>query len=357
MTKLQKFQAALSDMNAEGAVISSELNQRYLTDFSYSDGYLLVTPRHAYLLTDFRYAEAAHTAVPEWEVVVASDGMFAELGSLIRQEGIHRIALEDATLPLADYQKMQDAFSNCTLLSGASAVLSRLRAVKTAEELEKIACAQAITDRAFSHILSLLSPKMTEKEVAWELEFFMRKNGAEDVAFPTIAVSGPASSLPHGVPSDQTLRPGFLTMDFGAKADGYCSDMTRTVVIGKADAEMKRIYQTVLAAQTAALEQIREGMPCRSADKIARDIIGNAGYGTCFGHSLGHGVGLFIHEAPNLSPRAAESSVLVRGNVVTVEPGIYIEGTYGCRIEDMIAIDENGAVRNFTHSPKELLEL
>jgi Xaa-Pro aminopeptidase len=185
----------------------------------------------------------------------------------------------------------------------------------------------------------------------------MRRHGAEGVAFNTIAVSGAASSLPHGVPSDTKLRHGFLTMDFGAKYDGYCSDMTRTVVIGKADEDMKKVYNTVLSAQLAALDFIREGVSCLDADSTARNIIREAGFGACFGHSLGHGVGLFIHEAPNLSQRADEKSVLKRGNVVTVEPGIYIEGKYGCRIEDMIGIDLDGSVRNFTKSPKALIEI
>ena len=220
-----------------------------------------------------------------------------------------------------------------------------------------IAKAQEITDLAFSHILNFISPNVTEREVALELEFFMRKQGSEGVAFPTIAVSGPASSRPHGVPSDVPLRQGFLTMDFGAKIDGYCADMTRTVVIGKADEEMKRLYATVLSAQEAALSEIHEGMRCRDADEIARSIIRNAGYGEAFGHSLGHGVGMLVHEKPNLSPRADENSRLEAGNVVTVEPGIYLEGRFGCRIEDMIAINADGSVHNFTKSPKHLIEI
>ena len=198
---------------------------------------------------------------------------------------------------------------------------------------------------------------MTERDVALELEFFMRKNGAEAVAFNTIAVSGSASSMPHGVPSDVKLRQGFLTMDFGAKYKGYCSDMTRTVVIGRADDEMKRLYNTVLSAQTAAIEQIKGGMLCRDADGIARSIIREAGYGDAFSHSLGHGVGIDVHEKPSLSQKAAEDSRLLPGNVVTVEPGIYLEGKYGCRIEDMIAINQDGSVYNFTASPKNLIEI
>jgi Xaa-Pro aminopeptidase len=243
------------------------------------------------------------------------------------------------------------------LVFGASAILTKQRMVKLPYELERIAKAQEITDMAFEHILGFINHNVTEIEVALELEFFMRSHGAEALAFDTIAVSGPASSLPHGVPTGVKLRAGFLTMDYGAKYEGYCSDMTRTVVIGKADEEIKKVYNTVLTAQKAALEQIKGGMLCRDADEIARSIIRDAGYGEAFGHSLGHGVGMFIHESPSLSGRAPETSVLEAGHVVTVEPGIYLAGKYGCRIEDMIAINEDGSIRDFTKSPKELIEL
>ena len=360
MSALKKLQAALPVLGVDGALISSELNQRYLSGFDYSDGYLLVTPDRAYLLADFRYAEAARAETVGWEIIRPERTMTEEIKRLIGQEGLSRVALEDATLSCADYQRFSKIFDGCTLCTGASELLKDLRAVKSEAEFAVIAEAQALTDRAFTHILDVLAnrtERTTERDIALELEFFMRKHGAEATAFDTIAVSGSASSLPHGVPRDLPLQQGFLTMDFGAKVRGYCSDMTRTVVLGKADEEMKRVYHTVLSAQLAALDAIQEGMLCRDADEVARGIIREAGYGQCFGHSLGHGVGMYIHESPSLSPRAAEASVLVRGNVVTVEPGIYIEGKYGCRIEDMIAIKHDGTVRNFTKSPKELIEL
>ena len=357
MSHLQRLQAALVSRDVDGTIISSAINQHYLSGFRYSDGYLLVTQQRAYLLADFRYIEAARNAVTEFEVVRPEGSMLDELKQIVDREQLRRIAIEEASLSCADYQRLAEKLGSSTLCTGASEMLSRLRTVKTPEELQKIARAQEITDLAFSHILSFISPNVTERELALELEFFMRKNGAEGVAFQTIAVSGSASSLPHGVPSDVKLRPGFLTMDFGAKVDGYCSDMTRTVVLGKADADMKMLYNTVLSAQLAALEQLHEGMRCRDADEIARSIIRDAGYGACFGHSLGHGVGLYIHEAPSLSARSAEAVVLERGNVVTVEPGIYLEGKYGCRIEDMVAIDHDGSLLNFTKSPKELIEI
>lgn len=359
MSHLQKFQEALGGLGLDSALISSEAGQRYLSDFPFSDGYLLVTPDRAYLLTDSRYVEAAKEQVRGFEILLPKNTISETLRELISGNRIARLALEEDSISYSDYQTFSEKFAPAKLCTGASKILSELRAVKTPDELERIARAQEITDQAFSHILNFIANKFntaTEQEVALELEFFMRKQGSEGVAFDTIAVSGPASSRPHGVPSAVKLRQGFLTMDFGAKVDGYCADMTRTVVIGKATEEQKKIYATVLAAQKNALDKIHAGMLCRDADELARSVIRNAGYGDAFGHSLGHGVGLFVHEAPSLSPRAKEDSILKVGNVVTVEPGIYLEGNCGCRIEDMIAITEDG-ILNFTKSEKELIEL
>ena len=271
--------------------------------------------------------------------------------------GAGTVLTEEQALSCASFARYTEMLKDFTLEGGASAMLTELRLIKDEGELETIARAQAITDAAFSHILTVLHPEMTEIEVALELEFFMRRNGAEDIAFSTIAVSGTNSARPHGVPRRCRLERGFLTMDFGAKADGYCSDMTRTVFLGRADAEEKKLYDTVLRAQTAALDALSEGASCRELDAVARNIIDGAGYKGLFGHSLGHGVGMFIHENPRLSSAAKPESVLKRGHVVTVEPGIYVEGKYGCRIEDMVAISHDGSVRNFTKSKKELIEL
>ena len=358
MTQLQRFQDALKNSEFDAALISSELNQRYISGFNYTDGYILIGREKAYLLTDFRYIEAAHAEVKDFEILMPDRSMLTEIADLIGENGYKKIAIEDAELSC----KMLEAFrekmpEGAELVFGASAILTKQRMVKLPYELERIAKAQEITDLAFKHILGFINPNVTELEVALELEFFMRRHGAEALAFDTIAVSGPASSLPHGVPTNVKLRAGFLTMDYGAKYEGYCADMTRTVVIGKADAEIKKVYNTVLSAQKAALEQIHGGMLCRDADEIARSIIRDAGYGEAFGHSLGHGVGMFIHESPSLSGRAPETSVLEAGNVVTVEPGIYLAAKYGCRIEDMIAINPDGSVHDFTKSPKDLIEL
>ena len=358
MTQLARFQSTLKSGEFDAAVISSQINQRYLSDFDYTDGYMLIEENKAYLLTDSRYIEAVKATVKGFEILCPKKKMSETITELIGENKYKKIAFEEASMSCESFELFKSAMpKDVELIGGASRMLSAQRSVKLPYEIERISHAQNLTDRAFEHILSFISPEVTELDVALELEFFMRRNGAESTAFDTIAVSGCASSLPHGDPSDVKLRKGFLTMDFGARYKGYCSDMTRTVVIGKADSEMKKVYNTVLSAQTAALDAIKVGMLCRDADAAARDIIKSAGYGEAFGHSLGHGVGMLVHEKPNLSPRADENSRLEAGNVVTVEPGIYLEGRFGCRIEDMIAINADGSVHNFTKSPKHLIEI
>ena len=358
MSRLERFRAEIEGGEADGAVISNEINQRYLTGFDFSDGLVVVTKERAYLVTDFRYAEAAKAQAREgFEVIVPEGGQLLCVAGLLSDNGCKRVLFEEKALTVAGLSRYEKAFCDFELTGGASAMLEALRACKDEDELAAIGRAQAITDAAFSHILRVMTPEMTETDVALEIEFFMRRSGAEGIAFETIAVSGSASSLPHGVPRRRKLEKGFLTMDFGARVDGYCSDMTRTVVLGKADAEMKRLYETVLSAQRAALEAAHEGASCRGLDKIARDIIHGAGYKGCFGHSLGHGVGMLVHENPRLSTGAEEKSLLERGHVITFEPGIYIEGRYGCRIEDMACIRPDGSFYDFTKSTKELIEL
>ena len=355
MTHLKKLQTRLSEIGADAVIVSSEISQRYLSGFAYTDGYLLISPTKAIMLTDFRYTEAAKKEVNDFEIIEPQGTMFGELYRLMLAEGYENVAIEEKELTLADHENMCYQMPKVNLIKGASALIDNLRIVKDAEEIAIITEAQRMTDLAFEHILKFINRNVTEREIAIEIEFFMRKLGAESAAFDTIAVSGAVSSLPHGVPRDVKIENGFLTMDFGAKYKGYCADMTRTVVIGRADEEMKRIYNAVYTAQKAALEALKAGMLCREADAIARRIIDGAGYEGRFGHGLGHGVGMFIHEAPRLSTRAGDA-VLEVGNIVTVEPGIYIEGKYGCRIEDMVAITEDG-ILNFTKSPKELIEL
>lgn len=356
MSHLSKLLSKLSGAKNDALIVTSEVNQRYISGFPFTDGYLLIMPEKSYLVTDFRYTEAARAKADSALEVVAPGNMLSFIAERLAEFGAKNYLFEEATLSYATLERMKTAIAGVEAVPGASAMLDGLREFKDDEELSNIARAQDIADAAFTHILSFIKPDMTELEVSLELEFFMRRNGAEAAAFDTIAVSGTASSMPHGVPRPVKLERGFLTMDYGARVNGYCSDMTRTIVIGKADADMKKLYNTVLQAQLAGLDAVCAGADCRGVDKVARDIIYSAGYEGCFGHGLGHGVGMYIHEAPRLSPGAREGAKLIEGQIVTVEPGIYIEGKYGCRIEDMVCVKKDG-MHDFAHSPKELIEL
>lgn len=359
MSHIKNLQATMKENGVEAVLISSEINQRYLSGFAYTDGFMLILQNEAILLTDFRYIEAAKATVDqsECQVVMPDTRMLAYVKKLLEEKGVKTLAFEESEASYALYNRLCATFDDVEVVSGGSAMIGKLRIFKDEAEIKAMTRAQKITDAAFTHILDFINPDRTELEVALELEFFMRAHGSEGTAFETIAVSGSNSSRPHGVPRDVKLEKGFFTMDFGARVDGYCSDMTRTVVLGKADEEMKRLYNTVLEAQTTAIKSLHVGMKCADADKIARDIIDNAGYKGCFGHSLGHGVGLFIHENPRLAGMMPDTDLLLPGHVVTVEPGIYIEGKYGCRIEDMVTVLPDGTIHDFTQSPKELIEL
>ncbi len=357
MTRLAALRRHMASAAVGGVLIGDEISASYLSGFDFSDGYLAILADRAYLVTDFRYTEAARAGASEgFEVVEAESGTLREALALLSEAECVAFEEEAVTVSLLErMKKLSDG--KLRFVSGASAWLAEMRQVKSEDELACIERAQRVTDAAFSHILGVISPRMTEREVALELEFFMRGQGAEGMAFDVIAVSGGASALPHGVPRDLPLEKGFLTMDFGARVDGYCSDMTRTVVIGKADAEMRRLYETVLLAQEEALAYLAGGgRSGHDADAVARAIIDGAGYKGAFGHSLGHGIGRLVHEAPRLSPSVSPTELLRAGNVVSVEPGIYLSGRYGCRIEDMVAITEKG-IHNFTKSNKELIEL
>lgn len=337
---------------ADAIIITDELNQYYISGFRYTDGYVVVTKTSAHIITDFRYIEAAEKLAPEGFDIVAPKNMREHIAGIFEKEGVKTVAFEEDRITYASLESLKKSIGGEFVPS--KGIIEEMRCYKDKSEIEKILAAQKITDDAFEHILTVLTPDMTEIDVAVELEFFMRKNGAEEKSFDTIAVSGSASSLPHGVPRNVKLEKGFFTMDFGCIVDGYHSDMTRTVVLGKADEDMKKLYNTVLKAQTAALDGAKVNMKCSAIDKIARDIIDDAGYRGCFGHSLGHSVGLEIHESPNFSPRSCD--FFKSGNVITVEPGIYITGKYGCRIEDMVYADGETVV-NLTSARKELIEL
>lgn len=355
MNKLSQLREMMKGESLDAVFIHNEENQRYLCDFAFSDGLLLITHFDAFLITDFRYYEAALSAANNNFSVVMPKARKEFISEKLSAVNATRAGFEDSFVSFSTYRALTEAYPGVSFF-GLGDFISIMRRVKSPEEIAKIQAAQNITDKAYSHLLSMLTPNMTEREVALEIDYALRKFGADGSAFETIAVSGDASAIPHGTPRDMKLKGGFLTMDFGARLDGYLSDMTRTVVIGKADSEMIRLYETVLKAQTAALEYLREGADCGEADKIARDIIDSVPeYKGSFGHALGHSVGLLIHESPSLSARGFGTK-LKKGMVSSVEPGIYLFGKYGCRIEDMVVILENG-IHNFTKSPKELIEI
>ncbi len=342
--------------NGECAIISGASNRFYLTNFRSSAGYCLITADKALFFTDSRYYENACRKTEEFEVILLKN-WFSQLKEVLKSYSIKKIYIETKEISVSLFSKYQSHLENTEISNNTKLdrILSEMRSVKSKKELELIKSAQSITDDAFSHILNFIKRGKTEHEIALELEFFMRKNGSEGVAFDTIAVSGENSSLPHGVPTDRKLKDGdFLTMDFGAVVGGYCSDMTRTVAIGNVSEEQIKVYETVLSAQTAALDGMYAGITGKDADFLARNVIKNAGYGEHFGHSLGHSVGIDIHEIPNASPNCED--VLKEGVVITVEPGIYIPQKFGVRIEDMVYLTADRA-ENLTHSPKDLIML
>lgn len=359
-TAVERFlQLISSGGQADGALVTSEINRFYLTGFPSDAGAILATKEQAYLLLDFRYLEAARRQIrdPLCQMVLFSS-LEDTLCDLIQKHNLKNISVECDSLTLtqaANYEKLfEKAGAHSVKDRSLDVILREMRAIKTPEEIRKIKESQRITDAAFEHILPMVRPGVTEQEIALEIEFFMRRQGAQGVAFDLIVVSGANGSLCHGVPSDKRLEKGdFVTMDTGALLDGYHSDMTRTVAIGSVSDEQRRVYDTVLSAQLAALAAVKPGVSCRDVDKAARDIIEKDYPGT-FGHSTGHAVGVMIHEWPNFSVRCQEP---VRpGMVMTVEPGIYLEGKFGVRIEDMVAVTENGC-ENLTFSPKELMIL
>ena len=353
MSKLLKLRNKMKEIGVDSVIVLDELNQHYLSGFAFTDGFLLITLNKAYLVTDFRYYEMALNAADKQFEVLTPENRGEFIDKALSDEGSKTVGFEGGSVSYDVYRSYCDKHPHLAFVNIGDAI-EVIRQIKDEDEIAKMQKAQDITDKAFSHILKVINRDMTELDVAVELEYAMRKNGANAFAFDTISVSGDASALPHGTPRNVKLREGFLTMDFGAKFDGYCSDMTRTIVIGKADSEIKKLYNTVLSAQLAALDYLKAGADCGEADKIARDII-NVDYNGAFGHSLGHSVGLFIHESPRLYSRGFGRKLNV-GEIVTVEPGIYLFGKYGCRIEDMVAITESG-IHNFTRSTKELIEI
>ncbi len=353
--KTEKLKKIMQEKKADALIVSKECNIRYISRFR-GEGYLYISDRRQAVLTDSRYTTQAKEEAREFEILeISSTCGYEELfRRLMEEDGAARIGFEDQHISYAGYESWQKNIPGREWI-GLGESLNQLRMVKEPWELERLEKAEAIGDAAFSHILTVIKPGITELEIAAELEYAMKKNGASGTSFDTIVASGIHSAMPHAIPSEKKVESGdFVTMDFGCRYDGYCSDMTRTIVVGKASDRQKEIYRTVLEAQLAALDFIKAGLRGREVDQVARDVIAKAGYGQYFGHGLGHSVGLLIHEEPRLSLK--DMTVLEENMIETVEPGIYVPGFGGVRIEDMVVVTKDGH-RNLTHSKKELIEL
>lgn len=340
----------------DGIIIESFENRRYFTGFPSSAGLLFLSKKGSVFLTDFRYIEAAKKTINCCEVTELKK-LEDQLPELAKKFDCKKLAFETDRLTVARAKRLSRILGDISLSeSGRGArLINGLREIKTKEEDQKVKKAQRIAEKAFEYILTFIKVGKSEKEVALELDYFMLKNGAEALSFDTIVAGGKNSSKPHAVPGDYRLKSGdFITIDFGALYEGYHSDMTRTLALGSVDGKKQEVYQTVLAAQIAGLKALKPALACQAADRVCRYIIEKAGYGENFGHGTGHGVGIEIHEGPTLSPLG--KGELKAGHLVTVEPGIYLPGAFGVRIEDMALITEEGA-ENLTKTHKELLVL
>lgn len=338
------------------ALFTNEADCFYLSGFNKSEGMVLITENTACLFVDFRYIEAAKAACKDMDVKLTG-AFLKDIYEVLKNENIKTVFIEGDSVTVKEAETIKSVFSGIEVSTelGIDKIVRDMRAVKGEGEISLIKSAQAITDRAFSYIQTKIAVGKTEREIALDLEFFMRGEGSEGVAFDTIAVSGKNSSKPHGIPGDKKIADGdFLTLDFGAIVGGYRSDMTRTVAIGTPSDKMLTVYNTVLKAQTEAIKAIEPGISCFDVDKVARDIINGAGFEGCFGHGLGHSVGIDIHENPSFNTRCKD--LTKPGMVITVEPGIYLENEFGVRIEDMIVVTENGC-EDITKSEKELIIL
>ena len=355
MNHFDKIAAALPAAGLDGVLLTGEHNRFYASGFASTgaDGVALVTQKGNFYFTDSRYIEAVENVVENAAIgmVRRGKGYVACINEAIELTGIKRVGFEDETMTVAGHRLYSETLR--AELLPASAFMQNLRARKDARELECLEQAQRIAEKALAQILTELRPGITEKEVAARLQYLMLHFGAEKMSFDPIVAGGPNGSMPHAVPTDRELRSGeFVTMDFGCVYRGYCSDMTRTVAIGQPTEEMKKVYDTVLSAQLAGLAAARAGATGAEIDGAARRVIEETGYGEYFCHSFGHGVGVEIHESPSAAPGNDQS--LPAGSVISAEPGIYLPGRFGVRIEDVVVLEEGGC-RNITRACKQLL--
>lgn len=352
-SRLQKLRRRLAEKELDAILVSQPENRYYLSGFDGSAGFLLITPQKAILATDFRYVEQAGVQAPDYEVFRITSNITEWFPGLVGDLSIKKPGFEADNVTFALHQQLRDALNKKRLptqLIPLNGLIESLRAVKEPEEIERIKKASAIADAAYEHVAGIIRTGMTEKNVAWEIEKCLRENGSQTVPFEIIVASGPNSALPHARPSERVINSGEpIVIDMGAKFDGYTSDMTRTICLGRPDDTFKKVYGVVLDAQLAALSIINEGVTGEQADTSARTVIKQAGYGEAFGHGLGHGIGLATHELPRLGPSSNEP--LTSGMVFTVEPGIYLSGWGGVRIEDSVMI-ENGKLELISKARK-----
>ena len=354
MDHFAKIAAQLAAQDLDAILLTEEANRFYASGFhsAGTDGMALVTRRGNYYFTDSRYTEAASRVVRDAAVeeVGRGRGYLTLIREVLQRDGVARMGFDDAAMTVRDYNRYREGLP-CELVPAAE-LLEKLRAQKDPEELKIMIAAQRIAERALAEALNDIRPGVTEKEIAARIQYLMLHYGAEDKSFDPIVVSGPNGSLPHGVPSDRPIQAGeFVTIDMGCVYHGYCSDMTRTVAVGHVTEEMEQVYDTVLRAQLAGIAAARAGVTGAEVDGAARRVITDAGYGPYFGHSFGHGVGVEIHESPNATP--GNDQPLPERAVISAEPGIYLPGKLGVRIEDVLYLTEEGC-RNLTEAPKEL---
>lgn len=353
MDKLTKLRSTMKEEGIDGLLLTSSFNRRYMTEFTGSAGIAVISQKDAVFITDFRYTKQAEKQVKGYRIVQHSKTIQEEAAAQVELMGIQVLGFEKDHLSYGQFEAYGQHIK--AVMKPVSGLIEKIRLIKTPEELTILKAAAKIADDAYTHILNYIKPGMTELDVSNELEFFMRKAGATSSSFDIIVASGTRSALPHGVATDKVIEKGdMITLDYGALYNGYISDITRTLAVGEPPAELKEIYQIVLDAQMKALDKIKPGMTGIEADAICRDHIKSKGYGEAFGHSTGHGIGLEVHEGPGLSFRSP--TVLEPNMTVTVEPGIYVPGLGGVRIEDDIIITETGNER-LTYATKELIIL
>lgn len=354
MTRLEKFRQLMADEKIDGFLITQPENRRYLSGFTGSSGILIITQGRQALATDSRYYEQVRHQCPDWELIEVGHDFTSQMLEMLRQFelGARKVGFETTDVSVATLNSWERALKGRLVLVDTAGFVEKLRMHKDEAEVASIKKAIALADEALVHVTQWMQPGMTEQQVAWEIESYMRTHGASALSFETIVASGPNSALPHARPTERVLQVGEpITMDFGCVVEGYCSDLTRTVSLGQpADDKYLSVWQTVLKAQEVAEKGATAGMTGEAVDKLARDVISEAGFGDYFGHGLGHGVGLAIHEGPRYSFTYPDE--VLSGAIMTVEPGIYIPGWGGVRIEDMVLVN-NGSLEILTTAPKE----